>query len=258
MTVAMLAPPSADAGRQDRKLEKQARKHAKAGRDLLRQGKLDAAIDELQVAYGLSPEPELLFSLGEAYEQKQEVPQALYYYRAYRDADAEGAKKHGVDAIIAELEGQAPPTEPPPDPPDPPPPPPDPDPDPEPAPVVTTTVVHRGGGGGGKRIVGLVLGGVGLVVAGGGGYYAYVANARESDISALFANGGTWSDEYARLYDEGRTARTRSIILLGAGGAAVVAGAVLYYLGVRDGAATQIEVAPATGGGATVEVTCAF
>jgi len=291
---AMVVPMSAEAGRRaDQKLAHQARKHKKAGLKHLKKGKLDSAIDELQIAYGLAPEPILLYSLGEAYNRKKEYPQALYYYRQYRNRDPKGAKKRGVGEIIAALEGLTAPTEAtaaaepkPPEPdsstepapqPSPEPsrrPPPKtepepraptapaeeapPEPEPEPAPMVATTVSRRGGGGGGKRIAGLVLGGLGVAAAGAGGYFAYVAHQRESDISELFADGGTWSDEYDRLYGEGREARTRSMVLLGAGGAAVVVGGVLYYLGVRDGAARTVEVAPVAGGGATVGVTCGF
>jgi tetratricopeptide (TPR) repeat protein len=257
---AAVAPGAADAGGgSDRK----AKKHKKAGLRYLEKERYDRAIAELQRAHDLSKEAVLLFHLAEAYNAKKDYARALAHYRAFRDADPEGAAKRNVDPIIdalAALVGEPPPPEPepPPEPdpvPEPPPePPPAAAPDPAPAPVPEPPPRAGGSPGRGKRITGVVVGVAGVLAAGAGGYFARVARDRSDRVSDLFAGGATWSDEQTRLYDEGEAAEQRAIVLFAAGGAAVVTGAVLYYLGVRDRGAS-IEVAPAAGGtGTTVGI----
>jgi hypothetical protein len=263
LCVLLGAPALVEAGdRDETRRIRQARKHKQAGLKHLKRKRLERAIEELEIAYGLSQEPVLLFHLGEAYNARQAYPQALYYYREYRDHDPRGARKRKVDVVIDALVALQPPE------PEPPPPA---EPEPEPPPLIVApsppqpaqratpraeiaaVATRQAPGpasdpGRGRRLTGLAVGGVGFALLGGGAYFGKVAGDRADEISDLFARGATWDDAYDRTYDEGRAARRNALILSGVGGAAVVTGAVLYYLGHRAGVARHLEVAGLPGG----------
>jgi tetratricopeptide (TPR) repeat protein len=268
--VSALAPGRADA-KPSRKLLRQALKHEKSGLALLKKRKYDRAIEELQIAYSLGNKPLLLFHLGEAHNSKQEYTQALYYYRTYQEADPKGAGKRNVAALIeslAALEAEAgepdsgaeePVAEEAPS---------------EPAPLLRPPGADENeeppagsagasppsdgsSGGGGLRVTGGVMAGAGLLLLGGAGYFAKVARDRESEITALFADGARWDPLYDGKYEDGREARRNALILGAAGGAAVLTGAVLYYLGRRAGRSVRVDAGPVSGGG-QVSWSCAF
>jgi len=249
----------------DKKLAREAKKHLQAGLKLTKRGKLDKAIEELQVAYSLDPVPVVLFHIAEAHNSKKEYKEALYYYRQYAKEEPKGAKKRGVPDIIealAEMEaGAAPPGDKPADgaaPPEPAPAPPaaEPAPPPETAPPaadpaadLTAGTPPEGNGGGKLRVSAYIAAGAGVVMLGAGGYFAWVAHKREGELSDLFAEEGRWSDAYQDKWDQGESARTRAIWLSAAGGAAVAAGAVLFFLSRPDEHAVEVSAAPAPGGG---------
>lgn len=254
--------------RTDPKLAREAKKHVKAGLKLAKRGKLDKAIEELQVAYSLDPVPLVLFHIAEAHNSKKEYKEALYYYRQYAKEEPKAARKRGVPAIIDalaamvdetpapapgdEAAAKEPPAEsgaasaaPPPAAPAEPPPP-----AAEPGPDLTARAPAESGGGGGLRVSAYIAAGAGVVLLGAGGYYAWVARDRASELSDLFGEeGGQWSQAYQDTWDEGESARTRAIWLSAAGGAALATGAVLYYLGRRDDGAVEVSAAPRSGGG---------
>jgi hypothetical protein len=252
----------------DKKLAREAKKHVKAGLKHYKRGKMDKAIEELQVAYSLDPVPLVLFHIAEAHNSKKEYKEALYYYRQYATEEPKAAKKRGVPDIIEALaamveEGGAKtpdqpaaastPTEPAAAP--------APAPAPEPTPPAPATsepgpdLDARGpageDGGGKLRVSAYIATGTGVVLLGAGGYFAWVAHKREGELSDLFAEEGQWSPAYQDKWDQGESARRRAIWLSAAGGAAVAAGAVLYFLGRRQAGAGAVEVgaAPAPGGG---------
>jgi tetratricopeptide (TPR) repeat protein len=239
----------------DKKLEKEAHKHTKTGLKYLKVGKLDAGIGELQIAYGLAKDPEILFHLAEAYNEKKDYAQALYYYKAFRDADAKAAKQRNVDDVIAALEELNKPAEPPPEAkPEPPPEPevvkPEPAPAPEPAPPPPAAPVMTpppappadSGAGGGMRVTGLITGASGVVLIGVGVYFGKVAADRSDEVSQVFAEHGTWNPSLMDAYDEGQSAQTTAIVLGAVGGAALVTGSVLYYLGWREREHAHVQV----------------
>lgn len=248
----------------DRKLAREAKKHVKAGLKHVQRGKLDKAIEELQVAYSLDPVPIVLFHLAEAHNSKKEYKEALYYYRQYAQEEPKGAKRRGVPEIIEALAameetgeggtatGKSPAEpEPPPAEVEPTPVPAESPPAAEPGPDLTARAAPEGGGGGTLRLSAYIAGATGVVLLGAGGYFAWVAHKREGELSDLFAEEGQWSGRYQDKWDAGERARTRAIWLSAAGGVAVAAGAVLYVLGRRGGGEEAVEVsaAPAPGGG---------
>jgi tetratricopeptide (TPR) repeat protein len=260
--VAEARPPT------DKKLAREAKKHVKAGLKLYKRGKLDKAIEELQVAYSLDPVPVVLFHIAEAHNSKKEYKEALYYYRQYAKEEPKAARKRGVPAIIdalaamvdeapADKAGDKPaaeqpapaetaaPAEPPP--------PAAPAPPPaaaEPGADLTARAPADSGGGGGLRVSAYIAAGAGALLLGAGGYYAWVARDRSNQLSDLFAeDGGQWSQDYQDTWDEGESARTRAIWLSAAGGAALATGAVLYFLGRSGGGEVEVAATPRAGGG---------
>jgi tetratricopeptide (TPR) repeat protein len=262
--VSVLAPPVVEARPDGRKLARQAAKHKKAGLSLLERGQLDRAIDQLQIAYGLSNESVLLFHLGEAHNLKKEYTEALYYYRSYLAEDPEGAARRGVEDLIealAELEeGMREPAEP-----EEPPLVPvlEPEPAAEPptegeASAEALKLDRRAAAPGrGLRVTGAVTIAAGVALGGTSGYFAMQARTRAGEISDLFAQGATWDPALDAKYDEGRAAQRNARLFAGAGGVAVLSGAVLYYFGHRRGRVVRFEAGPISGGGA-VAWSCAF
>jgi tetratricopeptide (TPR) repeat protein len=249
----------------DPKLAREAKKHLKAGLKHSQRGKLDKAIEELQIAYSLDPVPLVLFHLAEAHNSKKEYKEALYYYRQYQKEEPKAARKRGVPQIIEALaamieqDGEAarepppasepaPVAEPPPSQPAPAEPPP-PSASPDPGPDLTARAPAESGGGGGLRVGAYIAAGTGVVLLGAGGYFAWVAHKREGELSDLFAAEGQWSEAYQDRWDQGESARTRAIWLTVAGGAAVTTGAILWFLGRRAGSAVEVGAVPHGGGG---------
>ena len=249
----------------DRKLAREAKKQVKAGLKHAKRGKLDKAIEAFQVAYSLDPVPIVLFHIAEAHNSKKEYKEALYYYRQYLKEDPKGAKKRGVPDIIdalasmeegggkpAAVAAPAEPANPAPAAPA------EPVPVPaaapaavaEPGPDLAPPAPAEGGGGGGLRVSAYIAGGAGVVLLGAGGYFAWVANKREGELTDLFAEEGQWSSDYQDKWDQGESARTRAVWLSAAGGAALAAGAVLYLMSRRAGEKrVEVGAVPAPGGG---------
>ncbi len=245
----------------DPKLAREAKKHLKAGLKQAKRGKMDKAIEELQIAYSLDPVPEVLFQLAEAHNSKKEYKEALYYYRQYQKEEPKAAKKRGVADIIdalAAMEEDKPPAEatpppaekePPPAEKEPPPPEPTPVAAPDPGPDLNARAPEQGGGGGGLRRAAYITAGAGVVLLGAGGYFAWVAHKRDGELSDLFAEEGEWSHAYQDKWDQGESARTKAIWLSAAGGAAVATGVVLYLLGRKGERSVEVGALPRAHGG---------
>jgi len=76
------------------------------------------------------------------------------------------------------------------------------------------------------RIAGLATGGAGVVVLGVGVAFGLKARSISNEASS-------WETFDQRRDDQGKAAERTMVVLTGVGGAAIVAGGVLYYLGYR-------------------------
>jgi hypothetical protein len=102
-----------------------------------------------------------------------------------------------------------------------------------------------------KRLLGLVTAGVGLALVGAGLYFGAVAAGEAEELDKCARAGGTCTPSLSARRDAGESADTKAKLLLGLGGAAVVTGAILYYLGHREGrraAAPSALLLPGGGG----------
>jgi len=290
--MALIQPAMAAPNRRsDPKLTREARKHKAAGIEQLKRRHLGRAIEELQIAYSLSPnDTDVIYQLARAYNARKEYPQALYYYRLYREKDPSGARRRRVGAIIeaiVALQTPAPdaeqtadstassepaetpvdsgsPTRPS---------------DPSskiegrrPAASATETTAPREGAtepSSSTTSSTETDGEVGLSSSvdidegdEGPGSGKRLAGLATTALGVAAIGAGLYyaytADQTASKWDgdsnlhlEGTDARRNGIILAGAGGAAVATGVIVYVLGRLEGSASRhVAVVPMSGGGA--------
>ncbi|MFN0251667.1 MAG: hypothetical protein ACKV2T_32625 [Kofleriaceae bacterium] len=203
------------------------------------------AIEKFKEVYRLRNDAASLFNIAQSYRLLNDCPQAYTYYKTFqRNFPTERADV--VAKFIAELEPckDAKPSEPtqpmtnpdvpvepvevvPPK-------------DPVKPPVV---VDEPSAPGRALRISGLAVGGVGVAALATGVVFGLRARSQSRELN----NSDVWDP---LLDASARRADRNAKILLGVGGAAVVGGAVLYYLGYRAEASSQVAIIPSADGAA--------
>jgi hypothetical protein len=270
--------------------DKDAREHYEKGITHYNLGEFDQAIAEFKQAYAISGAPGLLFNIAQAYRLQGDYKQALYFYKTYLRLLPDAVNRADVEQRIAEMEklmadqakideakpkgtippdggqptdsgkpkeGDEKPL------------------DEKPKQVVTNgdtkvTVDEKpaadgakiekqkdtGGSrpGRGKKMIGLSTMGVGVVLLGTGVYFGLQASSASDEISGVSSNGGTWTPELEQKYADGQSAQTTSFVLYGLGGAALIGGAAVYYMGMKadTDAAEGMAFVPLRGGGGAV------
>ena len=204
------------------------------GRTFYDAGRYGEAITAFLEAQRLAPSPALLFNIAQAYRLNGDCKHAHAYYRDFLAARPGDPNRALIESRIAEMErcvqkARTPPpvvvSTPPP-------------------PPSSTRATERPGRT--KRIVGIAAAGVGVgLLAAAAVTSVQAASARER-IDQLYHEGGTWTPQYDALEARAKGRERASLGLLVAGGASLLGGAFVYYLGWRD---TQtIEVVPVAGG----------
>lgn len=244
-------------------------------------GEFDPAIAAFRQAYGISSAPGLLFNIAQAFRLKKDYEQASYFYTTYLRLKPDAPNRTDVEARIAEMKtlledqkklGTSPPigtVNPDGDvgnkPPTPTPPQVTPlqpavtvgqvDPGGQGDPVDTTTPpVERPGAT--MKMVGLATAAVGGALVITGIVFGRMASSAESELNALNM-GGTWTPENQNTYDSGERNNKIAIVSLVIGGAAVVTGGALYFLGRSKESSTSVAIVP-TKGGTSVSVGWSF
>jgi tetratricopeptide (TPR) repeat protein len=226
----------------------QARDHFRKGSKAFDLGHYAEAIKEYEAAYDLKEDPALLFNIAQAYRLDGDNQNAVRVYKSFLHRMPEAPNRVEVQRRIAELEkvieqqGRAkegPPegTLSPTDRPATPPPiasPSVPVATPTPQGSVEATAVpppdsHPGRN---KKIAGLAVAGVGVAGIAAGIAFGVLAVNAGNDLTHLNQNMGTFD---SNKQSEGQTDQIVEGVCLGIGGAALVAGAVVYALGYRDG-----------------------
>ncbi len=200
------------------------------------------AIVKFKEAYRLRNDAASLFNIAQSYRLMNDCPNAYSYYKTFqRNYPAERAD--AVAKFIAELEPckDAKPVEPPTTPVEPPTTPVEPPVKPidPPKPVEPPETASPGRT---MRITGIAVGGLGVAALGTGVFFGLRARSQSKDLNN--------SDEWDPTLDaSARRADRNAKILHGVGGAAVIGGAVLFYLGYRAGAeSSQVAVSPSADG----------
>jgi tetratricopeptide (TPR) repeat protein len=196
-------------------------------------GNYATAIESWTRSYELSREPGLLFNLGQAYRLAGRCADALGAYRKFVELDLKSTKRELAQGFIAELTpkcGNKPKTKP--------------KVEVKPvAPVVISTTKSRGRT---KRIAGISIAGGGVLLIGLGAYYGHRADVLGDEVSRECQDGCVWATVSSRDA-EGKRDEKMQWTFVGLGSAAVVTGAVLYYLGWKaDG--EHVAVQPVAGG----------
>lgn len=187
------------------------------------------ALAELQAAYTIDPQPDLLYAIGQVYAKLGRCAEATASYEDFRKTQKDPAVGKVVDQAIAACKPHEETTtvvtevKPPP------PPPPV---EHHRAPWYTDKV------GDALVIGGLVAGVVGLVV-----YTGATGKLDDAEHASSLA-------AYNQLVDDAHGARTTATILLIGGGGLVIGGVVHYMLrGGSDDAATGVGMVPVSSGG---------
>ena len=206
-------------------------------------GQLETALNELNIAYTLDPQPELLYAIAQVHVQLGQCPQAITFYKRFLATHPSDDAVAVVNEAIHTCETAPPPaTDTPP--------PPEPEPEPKPEPVAApppppappaAVVVDQPAFY--TDVIGDALVGAGLA-AGIVGVIEYTS-ARSALDNADHASSYAASQS---LVDSAHTKRDVSIGL-GIGGAALIGVGVVHYVLHRGHSATGVAVAPAHGGG---------
>ena len=238
-----VAPAAAQPGKPSKADIAEAKKRFQAAEAARAKGDWDTAATEYLAAYAKFPDPEFYFNVGEVYRRKGDDEKALEYFQKYLALDSTGrgapaartavaeltkaiearkaAEAEQKRKLDAELEAAAatrgPPNAPPP-----------------PPPQDVVEAPPRPGRG--LRIAGIATGGAGLAGVGLGVYFGL--RARKIDREA-----SDWVVFDPDRYAQGERAARNMIIAVSVGGAAIVTGGVLYYLGYRRGRVEERPVA---------------
>ena len=251
------------------KREAEARDHYEKGLTHYNLGEFDPAVEEFKKAYELSNAPGLLFNIAQVYRAKEDYKQALYFYRTYLRLQPDAPNRADVEARVADLErmvaekqklSEAPPKEtigpngeakaeehttP-----------------AQPPPMQTAPPVQRadtgesGSSGKSFELAGIITAGVGVALVATGIVFGMSASSASDDLTKASQSGTPWSPALQQKYDDGQSASTKATLFTILGGAAIVGGGVLYYLGWNK-SNSSVALAPLPGGTAMV-VTCRF
>jgi len=220
--------------------KEQAHTHYLEARRLHEHGEYQRAAAEYLQAFALFPDPELLFNVGQVYRLAGDSALATAYYRRYLELDPDGraapeARRHleALGATVpagsaAEAWGGAPAEE------------------KSTAVVIAPPPPRRKDRGRWLRWSGLASGGAGLLLLGVGVYYGIEARSISAELSLV----DRWTADRLDRFDDGERAESRAIGFSIAGGALLVGGGVLTWLGVRQ--AHEIEVGASVGAGGEV------
>jgi tetratricopeptide (TPR) repeat protein len=204
----------------------------------------DRAIASYKEAYELAPSPGLLFNMGQAYRLKGDCDDAAIMYRSYLRSDPDRPERDLTRTHLVTVENC----------------------------MARRTMLHpllgdRAAGkaataaaGGidqpavpGRRLkrAGLAVGIGGGALVGVGIYFAVQASDASSEVERLIEMGAKWKD-VKELDARGRRDSTLATVFAVGGGAAAIAGGVMYLMGRNEAKRAEgrkISIAPTPGGG---------
>jgi hypothetical protein len=215
-------------------------------------GEYAAAITSWKQSYLVSSEPLLLFNIAQAFRLSGNCAQANRFYLNYKRAaqtienraelEQAMALCAGVEAATGDSDASSPT--------------PAPAGPPTPAVPAAPPRVPRTDDGRGERIAGYALLGVGITAGVVAVVSAFQASGDAHEISSAAA-GSTWTGMLATDQSAGQTAQTRARVVGAIGGAALLGGGVLWWLGHRSSSRIELAIAPSRTH-TEVSVSCAF
>lgn len=212
------------------KQKDEAQKHIQKATEAHQAGKYDVALTELQAAYALDPQPDLLYAIGQVDVKLGKCDDAIASYEKFLatnpPAEPSAAAKEAIETCKAQT---------------PPPPPPEPTPTPPPQPPPPPPAKPEG-----KAfytdVIGTTLVGVGVASAVGGVVFYSMAVSKLDD-----ADAATTYSEHQKLVDDAHTKRNIGAVLGGVG--AVALGVGIWHYTKFKSEQQAVAVTPSTSGG---------
>jgi tetratricopeptide (TPR) repeat protein len=210
----------------------QAKKHIDKATDAHQAGKYDVALTELQAAYALDAQPDLLYAIGQVHVKLDQCEDAIASYEKFLatnpPAEPTAAANEAIESCKAQIAAQAPPPEPTPPPEPAPPPPPPPPPPPEGRPFYTDMI--------GTSLVGV---GIASTVVGVVLYSSAVSTLDDAEAAPTYS-------EHDSLVDDAKGKRNIAAIFGVAGAVAIGVGVWHYTKYKRE---QSVALTPTPSGG---------
>jgi hypothetical protein len=236
LLAALCAVPSIALAGPSAKDKKAAKKHIKAATDAHKQEKFDVALTELQAAYALDPQPDMLYAIGQVQVKLGNCPEAIMSYEQFLETtpapEVADAANEAIRVCRDQLAAQQPVPPPPetnPQPVAPPPPP--------PPPAAEGKAFY-------SDVLGdvLVVGGTVAVVTGVSLYVSARGTIDDAEGAPSYA-------EQQSLVDDAHSKRMYAVIAGSVGVVAIGVGVWRFTKGRRDPEKTSVAVVPTTTGG---------
>lgn len=213
----------------------EAQKHIEKATEAHQASNFEEALKELEAAFALDPQPDLLYAIGQVQVKLNNCPVAISYYERFLEtkpgAEPAAAANEAITTCRNQLASQPPPAEPEPAP--------QPTIQPTPAPAPTPPQAEA------RRFdpIGTTLIGVGVVstLVGVIFYSSAVSKLDDAEAAPTYQESQT-------LVDDAHSKRTLSVIFTGVGVAAIGVGA-WHYLSFRKSEKSRVAVMPTTHGG---------
>ncbi|HEX5063220.1 MAG TPA: hypothetical protein VFV99_27780 [Kofleriaceae bacterium] len=209
------------------KEKKEAQQHIEKATSLHKAGKYAEALTELQAAYALDAQPDLLYAIGQIYVKLDKCDEAISFYEKFIATQPPADAGNSANEAIETCKAKQPPPPPPPEP-TPPPQPPPPPPQPESKPFYTDKI--------GTALVG---GGVVAIVVGGLLYSSARSTLDDADAAMTYA-------AHQELVDDAHLKRNISVGV-GIVGLAAIGVGVWHYMQYQS--EQSVAVTPTTSGG---------
>ena len=226
LVFALLALPAVAIAGPKEKAE--AQKHIEKATTAHQNGKYDVALTELQTAYALDPQPDLLYAIGQVHVKLGKCPDAIGSYEKFLATNPPAEPAAAAREAIETCQKEAPPPPEPTPEPAPPPQPPPPPPAPERRPFYTDVI--------GSSLVGV---GVVSVVVGVVMYSTAVSTLDDAEAAITY-------DMHKDLVDDAHGKRNLGLVF-GAVGIAAIGVGVWHYTKFRS--EQTVAVAPTASGG---------
>lgn len=230
----------------------EAREHFRKGSNAFDLGHYQEAIKEYEAAYRIKDDAALLFNIGQAYRLQGDNQNAIRAYKSFLHRMPDASNRAEVERRIEELqkaidqegrakegppEGTLSPNSPAPNTQVPPPIVPV-----SPTETTTPTAQVDEHAARTKKIAGLVVAGVGVATLAVGGVFAGLAVKAGDDLTRLDQTMGTFDSS---KQSAGKTDQIVEGVCFGVGGAAIVAGVIVYVLGHREAKSSRSRMAVA-------------
>jgi hypothetical protein len=233
LVAALVALPMvAFAGPKDKE---EAQKHIAKATEAHQASKFDVALAELEAAFALDPQPDLLYAIGQVHVKLNNCPVAISFYERFLETkpgpEPAAAANEAIKTCRTQLEAQPPPVV---------------EPAPAPQPEIQPTPVAPPPAAAEPRkfdAIGTTLVGVGVVstIVGVVMYSGAISTLDDAEMAPTY-------QEHESMVDDAHSQRTLAVIFTAAGVAAIGVGA-WHYLSFRKSETSKVAVVPTTHGG---------